>query len=155
MPILYVLCGPSGAGKTTYVKTHNWNKHIKYVSRDEIRFSLLKEDEDYFSHEKEVFKNFSNTIRRTLIDNFDVIADATHLNVFSRKKLTNAIDNYFTDYNIIYIVFDTPLEEILHRNEKREGRARVPEQTLRSMYNGFNPPTFNEDKRIIDIWTVS
>ena len=83
MPILYILCGPSGCGKSTwanqFMNDHNTDD-IRYVSRDEIRFSLVGEDEDYFAHEKEVFRKFSGTIAQTLVDGFDVIADATHLN---------------------------------------------------------------------------
>lgn len=154
MPTLYIMCGPSGSGKSTYVKNYNWSNNIKYVSRDEIRFSLLKDNEDYFAHEKETFKKFFSLIVKSLRNNEDVIADATHLNIFSRKKLTDTIDKYFTDYTIIYVVMNTSLDEILRRNANREGRARVQASTLRSMYNNFNPPTFNEDKRIIDIWEV-
>ena len=108
MSILYMLCGPSGCGKTTWARKYtedHANEDIRYVSRDEIRFSMLKEGEDYFAHEKEVFKRFVDTIRLNLISGFDVIADATHLNAFSRRKLTQAIDMYFTDYQIIYVVF--------------------------------------------------
>ena len=58
MPKLYILCGPSGCGKSTYAKKIMENKKMSYVSRDEIRFSIVKDEEDYFSHEKEVFKHF-------------------------------------------------------------------------------------------------
>ena len=64
MATLYILCGPSGCGKSTW--SHQYiafedalGNDIRYVSRDEIRFSIIKEEEDYFSHEKEVFKTFS------------------------------------------------------------------------------------------------
>ena len=111
MPILYIMCGPSGCGKSTWA--HNFIRendplysNIRDVSRDEIRFSMLKDGEDYFAHEKEVFKKFVGTICQTLIDGFDVIADATHLNEFSRRKLTQAIDMRYMDYKIIYVVFN-------------------------------------------------
>ena len=45
MPILYMLCGPSGAGKSTwarkFIEDHAEND-IRYVSRDEIRFSIIQ-----------------------------------------------------------------------------------------------------------------
>ena len=46
MSILYILCGPSGSGKSTWAKTDERMKHCAYVSRDEIRYSLVKEEED-------------------------------------------------------------------------------------------------------------
>ena len=57
MPKLYILCGPSGSGKTTWANTNDM-QDVMYVSRDEVRMRYLKEGEDYFSHEKEVFKTF-------------------------------------------------------------------------------------------------
>lgn len=157
MAILYILCGPSGCGKSTwarkYVEDH-WDEDIRYVSRDEIRFSILKEGEDYFAHEKEVFKMFSNTIRHTLIDGFDVIADATHLTEFSRRKLTQAIDMYFTDYKIIYVVFNADAETCIERNKQRSGRADVPENIIRNMCRDYRMPSKNEDERVIGVIEV-
>ena len=53
MPTLYIMCGPSGCGKTTwahnFIKEQHETNDIRYVSRDEIRFSLIKEGEEYFS----------------------------------------------------------------------------------------------------------
>ena len=61
MAILYILCGPSGSGKSTWANSDE-RQDIAYVSRDNIRLSLLKDGEDYFSHEKEVFKQFVKEI---------------------------------------------------------------------------------------------
>lgn len=156
MPTLYILCGPSSSGKTTYAQ-HFLKEHeeqdIRYVSRDEIRFSLLKDNENYFAHEKQVFKKFAGTITQTLVDGFDVIADATHLNIFSRKKLTNAIDKFYTNYQIVYIIFDISLQKLLDRNMQRIGLARVPDEVLERMHRDFSPPC-NEDKREIDRYIV-
>jgi len=157
MPILYILCGPSGCGKSTwanqFMNDHNTDD-IRYVSRDEIRFSLVGEDEDYFAHEKEVFRKFSGTIAQTLVDGFDVIADATHLNEFSRRKLTQAIDYYTKDYEVIYVSFNVDVDTCLARNTPREGRANVPETVIRNMCRDFRAPTKDEDERVIDIIEV-
>ena len=157
MPILYIMCGPSGCGKTTWA--HNFinmypQKDIHYVSRDEIRFSILKDGEDYFSREKEVFKKFVATLQQTLIDGFDIIADATHLNEFSRRKLTQAIDMQFTDYTIVYVVFNTTVTTCIMQNARRHGRARVSETIIRNMCRDFRAPTKDEDERVIDIIEV-
>ena len=59
MPILYILCGPSGSGKSTWgLNFLPQVENTMYTSRDYFRISLLKDGEDYFSHEKEVFKQF-------------------------------------------------------------------------------------------------
>ena len=120
MPNLYILCGPSGCGKTTWCNAFMRENDVRYVSRDEIRFSMLKDDEDYFAHEVDVFKEFTGTLAQTLVDGFDVIADATHLNARSRQRLTQAIDMYITDYNIIYVVFNTRATNIIEVGEEKE-----------------------------------
>ena len=157
-PILYILCGPSGCGKSTWAYKFmydNVDKDIRYVSRDEIRFSMLKDDEDYFAHEKEVFQKFVSTIAQTLIDGFDVIADATHLDVFSRRKLIYNVDQIYTDYEIIYVAFNTSVEKCLQHNNERTGRQHVPDDTIRAMCDKYRAPRMDEDKRLIDIIEVS
>lgn len=154
MPILYILCGPSGCGKSTWAKNDERVEHCAYVSRDAIRYSLIKEGEDYFSHEKEVFRCFTSEIIKNIKMGFDTVADATHLNEFSRRKLTQAIDMYTPDYKIIYVVFNTDVETCIARNSSREGRANVPENIIRNMCRDFRVPTKDEDERAIDIIEV-
>ena len=159
MPKLYVLCGVPACGKSYFAEQFmrdNADSDIRYVSRDEIRFSLVKEEEDYFCHEKEVFKKFAGTIAATLVDGFDVIADATHLNYWSRKKLINAIDEITTDYTICFVCFETPLDICLNRNAGREGRARVPDEIMYRMSKNYTLPTFSElnDSRVTMIWHI-
>lgn len=145
MPRLYIMCGIPGSGKTYLANKYLKNNDIRYVSRDEIRFSMVKEDEEYFSHEREVFKKFAGTIAQTLVDGFDVIADATHLNRISRDKLIRAIDQYTTDYTIEYVVADAPLDLCMKRNASREGRARVPDVIMYRMAKSFEDIT-NEER---------
>lgn len=159
MPNLYILCGPSGCGKSTwrdnFIKEHS-EDNIHYVSRDEIRFSMLKEGENYFAHEKEVFKEFANTIAQTLVNGFDVIADATHLNLASRNKLLNAIDNQIPDYDytIKYVVFYTSMVDCIQRDDAREGLTHVGPEVIQGMFRSFHAPTLKEDSRANEIIEV-
>lgn len=143
-PRLFIMCGLPASGKSTFVQQFIKNNDIRYVSRDEIRFSMIKKDEEYFSHEKEVFRKFAGTVAQTLIDGFDVIADATHLNRISRDKLIRAIDQYTTEYTITYIVLETSLETCMKRNALREGRARVPDSVMKSMAENWEDITISE-----------
>jgi len=154
MSILYILCGPSGSGKSTWAKSDSRMKHCVYVSRDAIRYSLVKEGEDYLSHEKEVFRRFISEIVKAMKIGSDVIADATHLNEFSRRKLTQAIDMYITNYKIIYIVFNVDVDTCIARNANRTGRANVPENIIRNMCRDYRAPSRDEDERVIDIMKV-
>lgn len=154
MSTLYILIGAAGAGKSTFSSNFT-NEHTILVSRDNIRFRYLDKNPEahYFDFEKESFKDFVNEIVIALKNNYDVIADATHLNIASRKKLTNAIDNYYTDYKIIYIVFLASAEQCIKHNANRAGRCFVPENIIRNMRESLTIPE-NEDKRAVGIWKI-
>lgn len=155
MSKLYILCGPSGCGKSTWARNFMQENNICYISRDDIRLSFLKEGEDYFSHEKAVFRKFVAGIVTTLKEGRDIIADATHLNEFSRRKLTQAIDMQFTDYEIVYVTFNVDVDTCVARNENRTGRRYVPENVIRNMCRDFRVPALEEDERAIEIKEVN
>ena len=61
---LFVMCGNPGSGKSTWIQNnlHTFEGYTSVVSRDEIRFLLVPEGEDYFSKETEVFQQFVDEI---------------------------------------------------------------------------------------------
>jgi len=152
-PILYMLCGVPACGKTHFTEELCTRTNATIgISRDDIRFKLLKDDEDYFAHETQVFVQFYLNIRYELEQGFDVVADATHINHYSRNKLLRELRS--TDFDLIYVCFDTPFEVCLERNSKREGRHKVPEETMDSMWCSYEEPTMQENERCIGVWHV-
>lgn len=141
---LWLMCGAPGSGKTWFAK----NKLMKgrdweYISRDEVRFSIVKDSEEYFSHEKEVFANFIEKVAIAFYWGGDnIIADATHLNWGSRRKFLEAFKKYvpLEEVDVIPVVIEAKLEDILERNKLREGRARVPKKTIRRMRASMSDP---------------
>ena len=158
---LYVLCGIPGCGKTTWTRkkmnenTSSTDPKWVYVSRDEVRFSMIKEEDDYFSKEKQVFEEFVNRLCGNLSDTWtqNVIADATHLNEISRDKLINAIRRKRPNLplHITMVYFDIPLEVCKFRNAKREGHARVPNDVMDKMYSSLQFPRLREGLERIEI----
>lgn len=152
IPRLYVMCGAPGSGKSTWAKRH-FPEHY-YVSRDEIRFKLLQPGDDYFAHEHEVYDKFIAGIKLGLSFG-DTIADATHLNLGSRRKLYNALSQEINfPYEIYWVFMDTPLAVCLKRNEQREGRAKVPERSITEMFGKMNIPTIGEHEKVKGVWIV-
>ena len=148
-PTLYILIGIPGCGKSTFADHIQNGINTVWIARDKIRFKIVKEDEEYFSHESEVFQKFVDNIVFSLKDGLNVIADATHINMSSRRKLIYAIDKKFNNYKIIYVIFDISFDICLARNNAREGRACVPEQVMKNMYKDFRIPRDDEDNRAI------
>lgn len=117
----------------------------KVVSRDAIRFSLVKEDEEYFSKEDEVFKIFISTIKEKLISLNEVYVDATHLNPPSRSKLISALGTSLMGVELNVIWVKVPLEVALKRNEQRKNtRAYVPRGVIRRMHSQLRAPEYEE-----------
>ena len=154
-PVLYMVCGAPGSGKTVWCHKFMQENKCEYVSRDAIRFGYLEDKDAYFQNEEKVFRVFVNTICGLLAQGYNVIADATHLHPASRRKLLRAIDKYYNSYNIVFIYFNVSLETCLARNKGREGRARVPDQIVANMYKCLRAPTKDEDKRCIGVWEVN
>lgn len=142
MASLVLMMGVPGSGKTTYAKKFIGDNDI-YVSRDEIRFELVTEDEPYFSKEDEVLKAFISKVDEGITKaKRYVVADATHLNAGSRAKLLKNLHNKPDNVYVLYVA--VPLEVALERNAQRSGRALVPETSIRNMFQSLSLPKKEE-----------
>ena len=142
MADLYLMCGVPGAGKSTFLKNHIKENNTKVISRDKIRFSIVKPNEEYFSHEDEVLEIFWKQINEALAAGKDTFVDQTSLTPRARKWLLQHVEGY-TYANIVWI--DEDLEICLERNEMRRGtRAYVPENVIRRMHHQFIEPSLDE-----------
>lgn len=146
MANLYLMSGVPGSGKSYWCKK-NIPEEAVYVSRDEVRFSMLEDGDEYFSKETEVFKEFIRRIDEGLAGGRDVYADATHLNKASRYKTWINLKN--KPEQTMVILIKVPLEVALARNENRSGRAYVPENVIRDMFDSLTPPG-KDEKDYID-----
>lgn len=158
-PTLFVMVGAPGSGKSYFAhQLLNWMDNVVYISRDEVRMSIVKDDEHYFSHETRVYRIFIKKIATWLRAGHDVIADATHLNVPSRRKLVNHLlikQGITTDeYNIVFIVMHTPLATCIERDSKREGRAHVTDKVIIDFYKNFVNPKKDEFPNVIGVWKI-
>ena len=105
---------------------------------------MVAEDEDYFSKEKQVFKEFVKRINNALENGYDVFADATHLNKASRNRLLRAVNPQLA-LNVDVVWIKTSLDECLRRNNNRKGtRSFVPKGVIRRMFFQTEKPEFEE-----------
>jgi predicted kinase len=141
---VFILSGPPASGKSTWVRA-NLTPGSEWISRDNVRFSIVGKDEEYFSHEEEVFDTFINYINQTLEnpDIHTIYIDATHLNRRSRNKTLNRVrKQYIEELNCV--CFTASRELCQARNALRSGRERVPSSAIDNMYNAFAYPTAEE-----------
>lgn len=138
---LILMMGIPGAGKSTFIKNHIASDGI-IISRDAIRFNMLKSNEDYFSKENEVWDEYVKALKKAIKCEWytDVVADATHLNAKARNKVLNAISDVLNDVEVYVLYVDVDLETALKQNSQRTGRALVPESAIRNMYASLQIP---------------
>ena len=171
-PFIILMCGMPASGKSTAAKkfTEWYNQNFNHsscivVSRDEIRFNFLRRNDidfdllkqydttKYFSKENEVFNTFIQMIKNNISFGFNVIADATHINWRSRKKIITALQDIQNKVNIFVWVINTPLDVCLERNSFRTGITKVPKRSMLSLFNSKDIPSLSEsniDKIFID-----
>lgn len=141
---VFVLSGPPASGKSTWVRSR-LTKGSEWISRDNVRFSIVKEDEEYFSHEDEVFDTFIAYINQSLEDPdiHTIYIDATHLNKRARHKVLSRIrKRNISELNCV--CFRVPLSVCQERNALREGRARVPAAAIENMFKSYTYPEIDE-----------
>lgn len=130
---LMILTGAPGSGKSTWA---NQQKNAKVISRDVIRFSLLSDEDEYFSKEDEVLKLFYKSIQEALdatnVDYDTVIADASHLTSMRRHETLKEL-NLDNVNEIINVQFIAPVDICIAQNSNRTGRANVPNDVIKRM----------------------
>ena len=149
MSKMYLMIGCPGVGKSYYVQQYK-NPGTKVISRDTIRFSMLEDNDEYFSKEKEVYKEFIRQIDEAIEANETFYVDQTSLNYNSRKKLFNSLKQ--KPDKVIAIYLKSSLDKILKQNSLREGRALVPEDAVRNMFYSIEEPKLEEGFE--EIWTI-
>ena len=152
---VFLLCGCPGSGKSTWVKEQLNKKEGVWCSRDAVRFSQLRDCDEYFDKEASVFDTWINQINQAIENKkgpLNIYVDATHLSEKARNKVLDRLNLKHVD--IIPVSFLIPLSICFERNDKREGRAVVPRSVIRKMYYSYKPPTYKEKyeyKKIIEI----
>lgn len=151
---LYLMCGPAGSGKSTWVRKHAAPGTSAHISRDRIRFNMVKPDEYYFSREDDVYEAFVHQIADALKCPWvnEVYADATNLTKKAREKLIKRVEGLCNTrwFDICIVVVKPTIETCLTQNSQREGRECVPETVIRNMYNSYEDP-WNDDMNYREI----
>ena len=150
--IVFLLVGPPGCGKSTWINKYYIWDYDALISRDCIRFNLLKEGDEYFEREQEVRRIFFNEIEKMTAEKSwadKVYIDATHL---TRKSRHQVLSHITGNPYVVAVSFEVPVEVALERNAQRSGRALVPENVIYNMYQTFEKPSVKEG--FDEVWHI-
>jgi len=135
---LIVLCGPAGAGKSTFasdVLQHNGLANTAAVSSDACRL-LLCDDirsvtrDQWATLQPQTFQLFLTIIGMRLSLGRPAIADGVNLYPELRSGLLGHARTY--EYHSALVVFDLSLETCRAQNAQRPETRRVPEDQIRA-----------------------
>jgi predicted kinase len=149
MPLMKILIGLPGSGKSTYADTlvsQGWHR----VNYDFLRHEsgMFPDGYKFSKQNEELVKQIADRQAiAALIDGRNVVIDNTNLSEHSVEHWT-AIANPFSVVPSI-VRFDTPIDECLKRNDQRTGWAKVPRAVIERMALFNNLITFPSDKKIV------
>ena len=160
---LYVLIGPPGVGKTTFIKNNFANEEINILSRDILVEKIAEENgktyNDMFENTPEI-KALNSIVSEQLEKNMEeysrqsktVVVDMTNMNKRSRMLALNK----FSSLDFFKVAVDfTPdislFEPLLKINQNRDEelkkigkRKNISDVVLKQMFNRYEPPTEEE-----------
>lgn len=144
-PLLIMLVGLPGSGKSTYAHTveirrkdGNAAKPIVHSS-DALREELYGDAATQGDNVK-LFGELHARIKRDLSAGNDVVYDATNLKKKNRRTFLSEVKNI--PCCKFCVVFATTLDACLRNNDQRT--RKVPVNVIKRMQRSFAPPHFNE-----------
>lgn len=150
MPDLYYLVGAPASGKSTYAKELQ-KEGIKLVSSDDIRETLWG-DASIQKNPKEVFKQMEILTHLYLVQEENVVYDATNISAARRKEFVKLVKSWNLDVDLYCLYLDIPMEVCIERNEKRERTVSV--RVIKRMFEQMEEPTYDEGWDFIGILTL-
>ena len=138
-PMLILLCGIPGSGKTTYAKNYiKQNLNTVHLSSDAIRKELYG-DENIQGNPEEVFSILQKRTIEFLRDGENVIYDATNVTRKNRASIIGVCPKFVKiECHIIW----APIEECIKRDSNRE--RTVGKEIIDKMLKRFQAPYYDE-----------
>lgn len=146
MAKMYLMCGCSGAGKTTFAKKFAKEHNLKYLGIDNF-YALVNGDECIHTNSFEVWIEFYKAIHEAEINNIDVIIDTNAITRSHREQFIDWFPAF--EHHLIYV---KATHELRKKNNKSR-RRQVPDDVMDKMHNKMQIPLLEEQFKTITIIT--
>lgn len=133
MAKMYLMCGCSGSGKTTFAKKFAEENGLKYLGVDEF-YAKVNGDERLHVNSFDVWIEYFKAIHEAEINNIDCIVDT---NAITRTHRQQFIDWFPTfEHHMIYIDADPSLRKRNNMSRRRQ----VPDSAMDRMTEQLEIP---------------
>lgn len=143
-PRLYMLCGISGSGKTTFAKKLARERELQYICPDDF-YKTMNGDERLHINEFDVWISIFRALHLAEEQNRSCVFDTNNPTLVSRVQILDWFPGF--EPHLIYI----HANEALCRFNNANRRRRVPPEEMDRMIAAFQPPRLDEDARYASI----
>lgn len=137
MAKMYLMCGLSGVGKTTYAKQFAADNNLLYLGVDDF-YAKVNGDECIHENQFEVWIEFFKVIHEAEVNEIDCIVDTNAITRCHREQFLEWFPTF--EHHLIFIQAD---EKLRYANNKSRRRI-VPDEVMLKMYIDFEYLTFSE-----------
>lgn len=139
-PRLYLMCGLSGSGKTTFAKSFAEENDLLYLNPDKF-YELYNGDERRHYHEFEIWMALFRALHMAEQDGVSVVFDTNSPTIVNRSQILD----WFPDFEP-HLIYIEASKELCRKNNLSRRRV-IPEEEMERIFRSFQPPEFDEDSR--------
>jgi len=150
-PLVVILCGPPGSGKSTIKNNLLREKGITHyidIDPDTIRAILTENGVNFIPGSEKIMGNITNAFnericRKAQEQGLNIVFDTTGQNYGAISKLIESSYeiNYKIIFSIIWASLDSCIQRVKKRNDElertRSSRIQLPEDIVRRIYDSF------------------
>ena len=147
MSKMYLMCGISGSGKTTYAKQFAKENNLVYLGIDDM-YAEINGDECIHENPFKAWILFYEKIHSLAVAGTSCVVDTNALTFCHRTQFLD----WFPEFDEHHLIYIRASEELFIVNNNSRKRV-IPMDRLREMEEMFAPPTLaeHEDPRWVSI----
>ena len=136
MAKMYLMCGLSGVGKTTYAKKFAAENNLLYLGVDEF-YAKVNGDECIHENSFEVWIEYYKAIHEAEINNIDCVIDTNAITHCHREQFLEWFPSF--EHHLIFIAAS---EKLRYENNAKRKR-RIPDEAMQNMYAKADLPEYD------------